>query len=268
MQGIVLVAGRGGSKDAAYAFASDVALERSGTVPRPLTNIHGWAFWDAIGRPRHVCAPMVEQSELSFRQLCRRYGTTLAFTPMFHARLFLEHADYRAEMFNPELDGNSAVGDRPLFVQFCANQPDTLLSAARLVEAHCDAVDINFGCPQGIAKKGNYGSFLMEDFPLVFALINKLHTSLRVPVTCKIRRFDDDARTLQYAKLCADAGASVLTIHGRTREHKGPSAPLADWGIIQKVLAAWCSCVRECCVRTGCSYVCACMHATYRCGST
>ena len=135
----MLVAGRGGSKDAAYAFASDVALERSGTVPRPLTNIHGWAFWDAIGRPRHVCAPMVEQSELSFRQLCRRYGTTLAFTPMFHARLFLEHADYRAEMFNPELDGNSAVGDRPLFVQFCANQPDTLLSAARLVEAHCDA---------------------------------------------------------------------------------------------------------------------------------
>ena len=45
-----------------------------------------------------------------------------------------------------------------------------LLAAARLVEGHCDAVDINFGCPQGIAKKGNYGSFLMDDFPLVFAL--------------------------------------------------------------------------------------------------
>ena len=138
-------------------------------------------------------------------------------------------------MFNSQHDGAAAVGDRPLFVQFCANQPDTLLAAARLVEKHCDAVDINFGCPQGIAKKGNYGSFLMDDLPLVYALINKLHKNLAIPVTCKIRRFDDDAKTLQYAKMCADAGASVLTIHGRTREHKGPSAPMADWSIIKKV---------------------------------
>jgi len=111
----------------------------------------------------------------------------------------------------------------------------TLLAAARLVERHCDAVDINFGCPQGIAKKGNYGSFLMDDFPLVYSLINKLHKNLAIPVTCKIRRFEDDAKTLQYAKLCADAGASVLTLHGRTREHKGPGAPMADWNIIRKV---------------------------------
>ena len=235
-EGIVLVAGRGGSKDAAYAFKSDT-MHGTGAVPRPLANIHGWAFWDSIGRPTYVCAPMVEQSELSFRQLCRRYGTTLAYTPMFHARLFLEDARYRAEMFDSAHDGNPAVGDRPLFVQFCANQPDTLLSAARLVEAHCDAVDINFGCPQGIAKKGNYGSFLMDDLPLIYKLINTLHKNLKIPVTCKIRRFDDEAKTLQYAKMCADAGASVLTIHGRTREHKGPSAPLADWGIIAKVRA-------------------------------
>ena len=237
-EGVVLVGGRGGSKDAQYAFERDVRSGAEGDavqVPRPLTAVHGWAFWDRIGRPRHVCAPMVEQSELAFRQLCRRYGTTLAYTPMFHARLFLEDKQYRSDMFNNNLDGAAAIGDRPLFVQFCANQPETLLAAARLVEEHCDAVDINFGCPQGIAKKGNYGSFLMDDFPLVFALINKLHTNLAIPVTAKIRRFDDDDKTLQYAKLCADAGASVLTVHGRTREHKGPGAPMADWNIIRKV---------------------------------
>ena len=39
-------------------------------------------------------------------------------------------------------------------LQFCANNPQTLLEAAKLVEKHCDAVDINLGCPQTIAKKG------------------------------------------------------------------------------------------------------------------
>ena len=57
--------------------------------------------------------------------------------------------------------------DRPLFVQFCANDPQTLLSAARLVEDHCDAIDINLGCPQGIAKRGQYGSFLLESTDLI-----------------------------------------------------------------------------------------------------
>jgi hypothetical protein len=90
-EGVVLVGGKGGTKDAAYAFAADVSSpDCEGAVPRPLASIHGWAFWDSIGRPKYVCAPMVEQSELSFRQVCRRYGTTLAYTPMFHARLFLE----------------------------------------------------------------------------------------------------------------------------------------------------------------------------------
>ena len=57
---------------------------------------------------------MVEQSELAFRLLCRRYGTTLAYTPMFQARLFLEDAVYRGEMFNSERDGSAAIGDRPV----------------------------------------------------------------------------------------------------------------------------------------------------------
>jgi len=75
---------------------------------------------------------------------------------MFHAKMFSQQEKYRAKMFTP------CEEDRPLVVQFCANVPELLLKAAQYVEDHCDAVDINCGCPQGIAKKGNYGAFLLE----------------------------------------------------------------------------------------------------------
>lgn len=62
---------------------------------------------------------------------------------------------------------------RPLFLQFCGNDADTVLKAARHVEDQVDAVDLNFGCPQRIAKRGRYGAFLMDDLDLVSGLLNE-----------------------------------------------------------------------------------------------
>ncbi|TGJ87765.1 hypothetical protein E0Z10_g1023 [Xylaria hypoxylon] len=221
--------------------------------PMPMPKLHGRAFYESLGSPKLVVAPMVDQSEFAWRMLTRSFLTPqenaklLAYTPMFHARLFEETPKYRdahfqatkqpigtpdADPTSPFLDGNPSF-DRPLFVQFCANDPEHLLHAAKMVAPYCDAVDLNLGCPQGIARKGHYGAFLQDDQDLVYKLINILHQNLSIPVTAKIRILDTKEDTLAYARNVLSAGASILTVHGRRREQKGHLTGVADWGYIR-----------------------------------
>ncbi|KAI9368755.1 hypothetical protein BJX61DRAFT_199843 [Aspergillus egyptiacus] len=235
------------STPAAGNGAEQIAPE---TQPLP-KKLHGRAFYENIGSPKYIVAPMVDRSEFAWRMLTRSFmapeesKSVLAYSPMLHARLFKQDAGYRAKQFNAirptpgekgeeslYLDGNPAF-DRPLFVQFCANDPDDFFEAARRVAPYCDAVDLNLGCPQGIARRGHYGAFLQEDWDLIYKLINRLHTELPIPVTAKFRIQETKEKTLEYAKMILSAGASIITLHGRTREQKGHKTGLADWSYIR-----------------------------------
>ncbi|PXF46658.1 tRNA-dihydrouridine(16/17) synthase [NAD(P)(+)]-like [Gracilariopsis chorda] len=175
---------------------------------------------------------MVDASELAFRDLCRKYGAQLAYTPMLHSASFVRDAKYRAEHFTTH------ALDRPLVAQFCANEPATFVNAAKLVQNRVDAVDLNLGCPQGIARRGCYGAFLMDHLQLVRALVSAAAAELAVPVWVKIRVFDDVKATVEYARMLEEAGASLIAVHGRTREQKGRQCPPADWDKIRAVVKA------------------------------
>jgi len=171
--------------------------------------------------------------------LCRRYGANLCYTPMLHSKQFLESATYRERNFS------TCSGDRPLVAQFCANDPQTLLQAAKLIEHQCDAIDINLGCPQMIARRGRYGAYLMEDWPLIFQLVQQLHQGLSVPVFCKIRVFPDADKTVEYAKMLESAGCQLLAVHGRTRDQRKTydgdgHFVAADWAIIKRIKESVC----------------------------
>ncbi|KAK7457213.1 tRNA dihydrouridine synthase [Stygiomarasmius scandens] len=160
---------------------------------------------------------------------------------MINAKMWADdtHKNYRTANFDIASgeEGDPSI-DRPLIIQFCANDPEKLLASAKMLEGHCDAVDINLGCPQDIAKKGRYGAFLMDDWDLVFRLINILHTNLSVPVTAKFRVFPTVEKTVEYAKMLERAGAQILTCHGRLKEQRGQYAGLADWSKIKAVKEA------------------------------
>ncbi|TBU06466.1 tRNA-dihydrouridine synthase [Hamiltosporidium magnivora] len=193
-------------------------------------------FWQKLKKPIKIVAPMVGNSDLSWRILSRKYGADVCYTEMVHVESFLQSKS------DPQNNYwfSTNKEDKPLIIQICGNNPDKMLEAAEKLQNYCNGIDINLGCPQPIAKKGYYGAYLQENMSLIYQIVNKLSNNLKVPISCKIRILETLENTIEYAKMLENAGCSLIAVHGRTREQKGDKTGLANWEIIKKIKESVC----------------------------
>lgn len=170
------------------------------------------------GRPAVCLAPMAGFTDRTFRLLCQERGADLVTTEMISAKgLLYASARTRALYFaKPE--------DAPFCVQLFGNEPETMAKAARMIGDDIAekllCIDLNMGCPAPKISGNGDGCALMLDPSLAGRMIEAAVKSSRVPVSVKFRKGWDAAHenAVEFAHVCQESGASLLTIHGRTRE--------------------------------------------------
>jgi nifR3 family TIM-barrel protein len=175
---------------------------------------------------RVLQSPLSGVTDLVFRRLVRRYAPdSMMYTEMVQA------AGLR---YARELHKIMDIGDdeQPVSVQLFDSRPDFLGEAARMaVEEGAQTIDINMGCPVNkITKKGG-GSKLLRDPDTAEAIVRAVVEAVSVPVSVKTRIgwSDDEIVILDFARRIQDAGAAMLTLHGRTRSQGYNGRANWDW---------------------------------------
>lgn len=176
-----------------------------------------------------LLAPMAGITDRAFRIVCEEFGPGLVCTEMISSK-GLFYGDKKTDLLLNMKDER-----RPIAVQIFGNDVDAMKYAAEYVSKFADIVDINMGCPAPKVVKNGDGSKLLLNLPLVEEIVSEVVKASKVPVTVKIRKgWDSDhVVAVEAAKIIEKAGASAITIHGRTRDEFYSGE--ADWDIIKKV---------------------------------
>lgn len=206
------------------------------------------SFFDKIGRPKYISAPMVDQSELAWRLLVRKNGADLAFSQMLHAKNFVNDWRYRGHCIDwddythkgglNEKEVEAKKLDQYQIAQIAGDDPEMVVAAGKLLQNDVVAIDLNLGCPQKIAKRGNYGAYLLPDTKLIVSLLTAMVNNLEVPITAKLRCLSTDYDTLKLMEAVEKCGVSMITLHGRTAESSKLYTGPVNWDIIKKVKSA------------------------------
>lgn len=159
-------------------------------------------------------SPMAGVADRAMREICREYGAAYTVGELTSSRGITLNDKKSAKLLS------CSDKERPFASQLFGNDPEIMAAAAiRALEFNPDFIDINMGCPAPKVAGNGGGSALMRDPRLAEKIVRAVVTAVNVPVTVKMRTgFDKDSiNAPELAKRCENAGAAVITVHGRTR---------------------------------------------------
>ena len=174
-------------------------------------------------------APMAGITDKAYRIICREHGAGLVYTEMVSSKAIFYNDEKTKMLMNVENE------KRPIAIQIFGSDPETMGYAAKEVSEIADIIDINMGCPAPKVIKNGDGSKLLLDIEKAEKIIKSVVDNTNKPVTVKIRKGWDNNNivAVEFAQMIENAGASAITIHGRTRAEFYSGK--ADLEIIKKV---------------------------------
>ncbi len=160
-----------------------------------------------------ILAPMAGITDLPFRIICEKYNPGLVSTEMVSAKA-LYYNDEKTKLLL-----NTKNEKRPISMQLFGSDIESMKIATRYLNDIADIIDINMGCPAPKVVKNGDGSKLLLDLKLAGDIVSAVVKESKHPVTVKFRKGWDEETIVaeEAAKIFEQAGASAITIHGRTR---------------------------------------------------
>ncbi len=192
----------------------------------------GFRVRDIEIKNRVVLAPMAGICNSAFRRICKEMGCGLIYAEMVSDKAITYGNRKTIDMLS------MTDMERPIVQQIFGSDVDSFVEAALYIECEMkpDIIDINMGCPvPKVAVRAQAGSALLKDPSKIYDIVSSVVSAVSTPVSVKIRSGWDKEHinAVEVAKVCEMAGASLITVHPRTRS-EGYSGK-ADWNIIREV---------------------------------
>ena len=175
-------------------------------------------------------APMAGVADRAMREICREYGAAFTVGELTSSRGITLGDKKSAQLLS------CSGAERPFASQLFGSDPQIMAQAAKKALLFSpDFIDINMGCPAPKVAGNGGGSALMREPKLAAQIVRAVVNAVNVPVTVKMRTGYDNENinAPELAKMCEDAGAAAITVHGRTRPQM--YAPGVDYKTIERV---------------------------------
>ena len=162
-----------------------------------------------------LLAPMAGITDMPFRFICKKYSNPgLVCTEMLSSKALFYNDEKTKKLMNTEGE------KRPIAFQIFGSDAKVMGEATKIVSEYADIIDINMGCPAPKVVKNGDGSRLLQNKDLIGKIVEEVVANTDKPVTVKIRKGWDkeNINAVEVARIIENAGASAITVHGRTRD--------------------------------------------------